>query len=188
MFRRMRVIIIAVLLIMPLQHANAGLAGFRVRKSNGDSLPGACSFIAKKLSSKASSIVSSALSKSKSDKAISYFPSYARSDLRDYLRSNTPEYAVHVRCHTYFSVTGYQKSIGAVVIRIDSGTSTSTSYRYVAMIGTIYEDGSVGWRAAKASASSGTFKVTLSSSLCESLSKSGRSCVIIVLGETYRWW
>ncbi|MDR1570260.1 MAG: hypothetical protein LBS72_07220 [Oscillospiraceae bacterium] len=188
MLRRARYLVLLALLLASVQNAKAGTVGFRVRTASGGTLPGACSFTPKNLSGTASKIISAALKKSGADKAISYFPSYARNELRTLLRKDTPEYAIHVRCHTYFSVSGYTKSIGSVIMRMDTGGSTSSSYRYAAMLGILYEDGSIGWNALRATLSSGTFSITISSSIAAALSKSGRSCVILILGETYRWW
>ncbi|MDR2657319.1 MAG: hypothetical protein LBB86_05805 [Oscillospiraceae bacterium] len=178
-------------LLNPLNQINAraGTSGFRVRKTDGDSLPGAVSFTPRSPSGKASSIISSVQSRSQNGTLISYFPRYVQTEIRDRLRDDTPEHAVTLRGYTVFTVKGYRKSVGSVVMRVEAGTSTSSAYRYVGLLGVIYDDGDVDWHTIGAKIySSGTFAVTLGSALCATLSADGRSAVLLIIGESYRWW
>ncbi|GHU76925.1 hypothetical protein AGMMS49992_23490 [Clostridia bacterium] len=178
-------IILSYVLLTPL---DALAAGFKVRKSNGNSLPGAVSFTPKSPSGKASTIISSVQSRSSAGTIISYFPSYARTEIYDLLRDGTPQHAISLRGYTSFVVKGYSTSVGSVVMRVETGTSTNSNYRYVGVLALI-SPGNVDYYVMKASIySSGTFSVTLRSGLCSALSQEGRSAVLLILGETYRWW
>ncbi|MDR2504623.1 MAG: hypothetical protein LBD16_00805 [Oscillospiraceae bacterium] len=179
---------LCLLIAMPQEYALAGVSGFRVRTASGAILPGTCSFTMKSMSSKASSIVSSIQSKSGSGKTLSYFSSGIRNSAKSLLRSGTPDSAIKYRAHTFFAVKGYKSSIGTVIMRIDSGVTIKSTYKYVAMTAVISSGGSVSWYALRATASDGQFKVSLSSNLCTTLTKSGYTCLIVVVGENSVWW
>jgi len=168
--------------------ANAGTSGFRARTVSGDNLPGTCSFTAKNLNSKAASFVSAIQKKSTAKDVMSYWSPNLRSSMKNFLRLETPKYAVSYRAHTFFSVTGYKKTIGNVVLSMESGVAVKSTYKYIAMLAVLYEDGKVSWYALKANPVNGQYRLTISSTLCETLSKSGRTCLIVVIGESYIWW
>ncbi|MDR1599221.1 MAG: hypothetical protein LBS11_05035 [Oscillospiraceae bacterium] len=169
--------------------ADAGAAGFRVRKPNGDTLPGAVSFTPRAPSGKASSIINLAKTSSEDGRLVSMFPRYAQSEVYDMLREGTPGHAVTLRGYVAFKVTGYAKSVGSVVMRVEVGAAVSSAYRYAAALAVIYPDGSVDWHTMAAKVySSETLAVTLGSALCAALSKEGRTGVMLIIGESYRWW
>ncbi|MDR0396526.1 MAG: hypothetical protein LBH66_04420 [Oscillospiraceae bacterium] len=169
--------------------AQAESSGFRVRKPNGDPLPGAVSFTPRAPGGKASSIISQAQSRGESGRLLSLFPRYAQNEIRDALREGTPEHAITLREYAEFKVAGYAKSVGAVVMRVESRNEISGSYRYVGVLAVIYPDGSVDWHTMDAKIySTNVFAVTIGSALCSTLSKEGRSAVLMIIGESYRWW
>lgn len=105
------------------------------------------------------------------------------------LPDGCPEHAVTLRGYATFVVKGYTKDVGSVVMRLETGTSTSSSYHYIGLVAVISSDGSVDWHTMRARIySSGTFSVTLGSGLCAALSKDGRTGLLLVIGESYRWW
>jgi hypothetical protein len=177
------------LLANPL-NSTAYASGIKARTSDGGTLPGAVTFTPRTPKGKASSVISAASSRSSEGRLISYFPKHVQTEIRDLLPADCPEHAMSLRGSAEFVIKKYEKSVGSISVLVETGKEASKSYHYVGLVGVI-ENGGVDWYTLRAkiyNAGNGVLSVTLGPSLCAAVSREGRSAVILIIGESYRWW
>lgn len=187
MSRAFTVIISTITLLILCAESALG-AGFRARTVSGETFPGDCVFMVQQQNDSVNDVINSVTKWSNEGKVFSYFPDYALDGVKDMLRQNTEQYYLSYICHTYFKVKGYVDSIGAVTLSVDGSHGGSTTFKYIAMIGVIYKNGDVEWFNSKASYVNGYYDVRISTQVASLITREGRTCVVFIVGETYKWW